>query len=153
MSSKSLSGARAFTLRQVIRAHRTAAPAALATSPAATTRALVRLILAVIRSRLCFRIFQRHANEWSRSNSLPRVGISRTASCWTPWPTVPRHEFVPETLRKFAYWDEPLPIGYGQTISQPFIVAFMTEQLNPKPTDRDQEAASRGQTLIGWLRA
>src|SRR4029077_16680398 len=36
----------------------------------------------------------------------------------------------------FAYWDEPLPIGYGQTISQPFIVAFMTEQLNPKPTDR-----------------
>jgi len=30
------------------------------------------------------------------------------------------------------YWDEPLPIGYGQTISQPFIVAFMTEQLTPK---------------------
>src|ERR1700751_5586893 len=50
--------------------------------------------------------------------------------------TVPRHEFVPESLRKFAYWDEPLPIGYGQTISQPFIVAFMTEQLDPKPTDR-----------------
>src|SRR6201987_2084278 len=50
--------------------------------------------------------------------------------------TVPRHEFVPESLRKFAYWDEPLPIGYGQTISQPFIVAFMTEQLNPKATDR-----------------
>jgi protein-L-isoaspartate(D-aspartate) O-methyltransferase len=50
--------------------------------------------------------------------------------------TVPRHEFVPESLRKFAYSDEPLPIGYGQTISQPFIVAFMTEQLNPKPTDR-----------------
>jgi protein-L-isoaspartate(D-aspartate) O-methyltransferase len=50
--------------------------------------------------------------------------------------TVPRHEFVPESLRKYAYWDEPLPIGYGQTISQPFIVAFMTEQLNPKPTDR-----------------
>ena len=50
--------------------------------------------------------------------------------------TVPRHEFVPESLRQFAYWDEPLPIGYGQTISQPFIVAFMTEQLNPKPTDR-----------------
>jgi len=50
--------------------------------------------------------------------------------------TVPRHEFVPEPLRKFAYLDEPLPIGYGQTISQPFIVAFMTEQLIPKPTDR-----------------
>ena len=50
--------------------------------------------------------------------------------------TVPRHEFVPESLRKFAYRDEPLPIGYGQTFSEPFIVAFMTEQLNPKPTDR-----------------
>jgi protein-L-isoaspartate(D-aspartate) O-methyltransferase len=50
--------------------------------------------------------------------------------------TVPRHEFVPESLRKFAYRDEPLPIGYGQSISQPFVVAFMTEQLDPKPTDR-----------------
>jgi protein-L-isoaspartate(D-aspartate) O-methyltransferase len=49
---------------------------------------------------------------------------------------VPRHEFVPKVLGKFAYLDEPLPIGYGQTISQPFIVAFMTEQLDPKPTDR-----------------
>jgi protein-L-isoaspartate(D-aspartate) O-methyltransferase len=49
--------------------------------------------------------------------------------------SVPRHEFVPEAVRRFAYWDEPLPIGYGQTISQPFIVAFMTEQLDPKPTD------------------
>jgi protein-L-isoaspartate(D-aspartate) O-methyltransferase len=50
--------------------------------------------------------------------------------------TVPRHEFVPVSVQKFAYSDEPLPIGYGQTISQPFIVAFMTEQLDPKPTDR-----------------
>jgi protein-L-isoaspartate(D-aspartate) O-methyltransferase len=50
--------------------------------------------------------------------------------------SVPRHEFVPEGVRQFAYWDEPLPIGYGQTISQPFIVAFMTEQLDPRATDR-----------------
>ena len=49
---------------------------------------------------------------------------------------VPRHEFVPKALWRFAYSDDPLPIGYGQTISQPFIVAFMTEQLDPKPTDR-----------------
>jgi protein-L-isoaspartate(D-aspartate) O-methyltransferase len=49
---------------------------------------------------------------------------------------VPRHEFVPERLRAQAYDDNPLPIGHGQTISQPFIVAFMTEQLRPKPTDR-----------------
>ena len=49
---------------------------------------------------------------------------------------VPRHEFVPERLRAQAYEDHPLPIGHEQTISQPFIVAFMTEQLEPKPTDR-----------------
>jgi len=48
---------------------------------------------------------------------------------------LPRHEFVPENLRSLAYQDCPLPIGYDQTISQPFIVAFMTEQLEPKPTD------------------
>jgi len=40
---------------------------------------------------------------------------------------VPRHEFVPEKYRKEAYNDHPLPIGYGQTISQPYIVALMTE--------------------------
>lgn len=49
---------------------------------------------------------------------------------------VPRHEFVPSHLRSRAYRDSPLPIGYGQTISQPYIVAFMTEQLQPKPQDR-----------------
>jgi len=49
---------------------------------------------------------------------------------------VPRHEFVPERLRLLAYEDRPLPIGHDQTISQPFIVAFMTEQLEAKPTDR-----------------
>ena len=40
---------------------------------------------------------------------------------------VPRHEFVPDRLRGDAYADRPLPIGYGQTISQPFIVALMTD--------------------------
>jgi len=42
---------------------------------------------------------------------------------------VPRHEFVPEALRKAAYDNRPLPIGYGQTISQPYIVALMTDLL------------------------
>lgn len=49
---------------------------------------------------------------------------------------VPRHEFVPAELRSHAYEDRPLPIGYGQTISQPYIVAFMTECLDPQPMDR-----------------
>ena len=47
-----------------------------------------------------------------------------------------RHEFVPERLRPQVYDDHPLPIGHGQTISQPYIVAFMTEQLEPKTADR-----------------
>ncbi len=47
--------------------------------------------------------------------------------------TVPRHELVPEELKSRAYNDGPLPIGFGQTISQPFIVAFMTEQIDPAP--------------------
>jgi protein-L-isoaspartate(D-aspartate) O-methyltransferase len=50
--------------------------------------------------------------------------------------TVPRHEFVPENLRGVAYRDSPLPIGHEQTISQPYIVAFMTEALDPKPGER-----------------
>lgn len=46
---------------------------------------------------------------------------------------VPRHEFVPERHRDRAYGDHPLPIGHGQTISQPYIVAYMTEMLNVDP--------------------
>jgi len=50
--------------------------------------------------------------------------------------TVPRHEFVPLAQRRFAYLDMALPIGYGQTISPPFVVADMTEQIDPQPTDK-----------------
>jgi protein-L-isoaspartate(D-aspartate) O-methyltransferase len=49
---------------------------------------------------------------------------------------VPREEFVPADSRAATYEDGPLPIGYDQTISQPYIVAFMTEQLRLSPTDR-----------------
>ncbi len=49
---------------------------------------------------------------------------------------VPRHEFVPEELRSRAYEDAPLPIGGGQTISQPYIVAAMTSALRLQPGDR-----------------
>ncbi|MGE3509191.1 MAG: protein-L-isoaspartate(D-aspartate) O-methyltransferase [Vicinamibacterales bacterium] len=48
---------------------------------------------------------------------------------------VPRHRFVPDEFRSRAYDDSPLPIGYDQTISQPYIVAFMTQALNIRPTD------------------
>ncbi len=47
--------------------------------------------------------------------------------------SVPRHLFVQEALRAQAYEDHPLPIGYGQTISQPFIVALMSQIIEPQP--------------------
>ena len=49
---------------------------------------------------------------------------------------VPRHEFVPAEFGNQAYEDHPLPIGYGQTISQPYIVALMTQELGVGPGDR-----------------
>ena len=55
---------------------------------------------------------------------------------------VPREKFVAKELQARAYEDRPLPIGYGQTISQPFIVAFMTQELKPKPTDRILEVGT-----------
>lgn len=55
---------------------------------------------------------------------------------------VPRHEFVPPDLRDEAYGDHPLPIGHGQTISQPYIVAFMTDAIRPQAGERILEIGS-----------
>jgi protein-L-isoaspartate(D-aspartate) O-methyltransferase len=52
---------------------------------------------------------------------------------------VPRHLFVPWNMRSYAYHDEPLPIGEGQTISQPYIVAYMSEVLRLKGNERIME--------------
>jgi protein-L-isoaspartate(D-aspartate) O-methyltransferase len=52
---------------------------------------------------------------------------------------VPRHEFVPEALRAYAYANRPLPIGSDKTISQPYMVALMTDMVNPQPGDRALE--------------
>lgn len=54
----------------------------------------------------------------------------------------PRHLFVPAALRPWAYSDQPLPIEFGQTISQPYIVALMTELLNARKTDRALEVGT-----------
>src|SRR5262249_33836582 len=48
---------------------------------------------------------------------------------------VPRHEFVPADVRPYAYLDMALPIGHHQTISPPFIVGYMTAQLDPRPDE------------------
>jgi len=55
---------------------------------------------------------------------------------------VPRHEFVPEKYRPFAYGDYPLPIGEGQTISQPYVVALMTECLSLESDDKVLEVGT-----------
>jgi protein-L-isoaspartate(D-aspartate) O-methyltransferase len=55
---------------------------------------------------------------------------------------VPRHEFVPESYRSQAYEDHPLPIGDGQTISQPYIVALMLESLRLTPNDKVLEVGT-----------
>ena len=49
---------------------------------------------------------------------------------------VPRHEFVPKSYQRQAYYDRPIPIGHGQTISQPYIVAIMTDLIDPEPGDK-----------------
>jgi protein-L-isoaspartate(D-aspartate) O-methyltransferase len=55
---------------------------------------------------------------------------------------VPRHEFVPSQVRRLAYEDTPLPIGQDQTISQPYIVALMTELVRPGPGQRVLEVGT-----------
>ena len=56
--------------------------------------------------------------------------------------SVPRHAFVPGVRPELAYTDRPLPIGHSQTISQPFIVAYMTELVRPTPSDRALEVGT-----------
>ena len=78
------------------------------------------------------------AEEWRRARlrlvdqGLVRVGI-RDSATLAAMRTVPRHEFVPPDQRVDAYQDVPLPIGHGQTISQPAVVALMTELVEPRP--------------------
>ena len=63
------------------------------------------------------------------------AGVKDTRVC-NAIRTTPRHEFMPPTTRRYAYFDISMPIGEGQTISSPFTVAYMTEQLHPQPTDK-----------------
>ena len=67
--------------------------------------------------------------------------------------TVPRHEFVPESLRQEAYEDHPLPIGEGQTISQPYIVAAMLEHLGLQAGDQAAERVLEVGTGSGYVTA
>ena len=64
---------------------------------------------------------------------LARQGLIKNRRVIDALLRVPREEFVPEPYREWAYVDEPLPIGYGQTISAIHMVAIMTEELDPRP--------------------
>lgn len=68
-------------------------------------------------------------------NEIAREGVKNPAVLRS-MRTVPRHEFCTREYRSAAYYDQALPIGKGQTISPPFIVAYMTEMLDPQPEDR-----------------
>jgi protein-L-isoaspartate(D-aspartate) O-methyltransferase len=68
-------------------------------------------------------------------DQMERRGI-RTPVVLKALRETPRHLFVPEALRRSAYSDHPLPIGHGQTISQPYIVASMTDLLGVRRTDK-----------------
>ncbi len=78
------------------------------------------------------RMVQRHLAE--RGITSPRV--------LEAFRVVPRHRFLPPDSRRLAYEDEAIPIGEGQTLTAPFDVAFMTEVLDPRPTDRVYEVGT-----------
>jgi len=63
---------------------------------------------------------------------LKEEGILKTEKVEKALLKVPRELFVPEEYRRYSYYDEPIPIGYNQTISAPHMVAIMTEELNPE---------------------
>jgi protein-L-isoaspartate(D-aspartate) O-methyltransferase len=78
------------------------------------------------------------ARETAAETGRPKFGDAVMAAMGK----VPRHRFVPSMQVLFAYDNRPLPIGEGQTISQPYIVALMTDLLDPKPTDRVLEVGT-----------
>jgi protein-L-isoaspartate(D-aspartate) O-methyltransferase len=83
----------------------------------------------------------RAARERLVAEQLVPQGITDSATL-AAMRAVPRHEFVPEDQRTRAYHDTPLPIGKGQTISQPAVVAFMTQAIRPRPGMRVLEVGT-----------
>lgn len=98
------------------------APLLLAAAPAAEERARERELMVLTVANMA-----ETAGLWEARKLDP--GVLRAML------EVPRHRFVPEEVSRFAYENRPLPIGQGQTISQPYIVALMTHLLKPRPGD------------------
>jgi protein-L-isoaspartate(D-aspartate) O-methyltransferase len=102
----------------------------LAVTSLATAVFAARDPLAAARERLVSDVI-----ETVRSTSSETGRMALDARVMKALRTIPRHLFVPNDLRSVAYQNRPLPIGHGQTISQPYIVAMMTDLLRTKPTD------------------
>jgi protein-L-isoaspartate(D-aspartate) O-methyltransferase len=99
---------------------------------------LVRLVLALLLLAACVAASPQDdlARERRRMVDDVRARGVDDRRVLTAMEQVPRHRFVPEDMRDSAYDDRPLPIGEGQTISQPYIVGLMTELLALKPSDK-----------------
>jgi len=93
--------------------------------------ALLLILFFTVTLNLMSQDFEKLRNQMVDEQLIPR-GI-RSRDVLAAMRNIPRHLFVPQNMQIHAYADSPLPIGYNQTISQPYIVAFMTESLNPKP--------------------
>ncbi|HEX9805776.1 MAG TPA: methyltransferase domain-containing protein, partial [Alteraurantiacibacter sp.] len=83
----------------------------------------------------------REQREWMVERQIRRRGID-APDLLAAFREVPREEFLPEGLREFAYEDGPLPIGEGQTISQPYIVALMIDAAAVGPGQRVLEVGA-----------
>lgn len=78
---------------------------------------------------------EKAAREQMVKEVIAREGITN-AGVLEAFRSVPRHLFVRDSLKRRAYFDQSLPIGHSQTITPPFVVAYMTQTLDPQPTDR-----------------
>jgi len=78
---------------------------------------------------------EKSAREQMVKEYIAREGITHPGVL-EAFRTVPRHLFVRDNLKRLAYFDQSLPIGHSQTITPPFVVAYMTQTLDPQPTDR-----------------
>lgn len=92
---------------------------------------LLQLVFLLISFPVQENIYQKKREAMVQQQIIAR-GIKDKAVLWA-MRSVPRHKFIPASQVANAYTDSPLPIGYGQTISQPYIVAYMTEVLKPTP--------------------
>ncbi|NNE77274.1 MAG: protein-L-isoaspartate(D-aspartate) O-methyltransferase [Pricia sp.] len=97
-----------------------------------TGRLLIQLVLFLMGGLVYSQVDYKSLRENMVSEQIKTRGIT-DKNTLNAMLDVPRHHFVPGPLKKAAYEDGPLPIGEGQTISQPFIVAYMTQSLHLEP--------------------